>query len=158
MDDLNTLLERTTPSVSAPNVGALTRRARVRHRRRWASVVIPLVVLAAGAVALRPATGHHVTTANSTQPIGTWRRTSPPPLDLNRRCGRSRCPMVASSSSPAASMATHPRIRSKRRCTTRSPITGPGLGRRPSRCTPEAQICSPPTTKWSWCYTETAVR
>ena len=62
MDDLIELLERTTPSVSAPNVGALTRRARVRHRRRWASVVIPLVVLAAGAVALRPGNGsprHH---------------------------------------------------------------------------------------------------
>ncbi|MDQ1509500.1 MAG: hypothetical protein QOG50_1344 [Actinomycetota bacterium] len=82
MDDLIELLEHTTPVVSAPNVGALRRRARVRRRRRWASVVIPLVVLAAGAVALRPATGHRVTTANAPQPVGTWRRTSPPPLDL----------------------------------------------------------------------------
>jgi hypothetical protein len=82
MDDLIELLERTTPSVSPPNVGRLRRRARLRRRRRWASVLIPLVVLAAGAVAFRPATGHHVTTANSSQPIGTWRRTSPPPLDL----------------------------------------------------------------------------
>jgi hypothetical protein len=82
MDDLITLLERTTPSVSAPNSGALRRRARARRRRRWASVVIPVVVVAAGAVAFRPDAGHHVTTANSAQPIGTWRRASPPPLDL----------------------------------------------------------------------------
>ena len=83
MDDLIDLLERTTPTVAAPSVGALTRRARVRRVRRWASFVIPLVVVAAGAVALRPATGSHVTTANGSQSIGTWRRASPPPLDLS---------------------------------------------------------------------------
>jgi hypothetical protein len=44
--------------------------------------MIPLVVVVAGTVALRPATGHRVTTANAPQPIGTWRRASAPPLDL----------------------------------------------------------------------------
>ena len=158
MDDLIELLERTTPSVSAPNVGALTRRARVRRRRRWASVVVPLVVLAAGAVALRPATGHHVTTANSPQPIGTWRRTSPPPLDLTSQVrtvtlSDGRLVVVAGSFDGKV-----PRIRSKRRCTTRTPIAGPGLGPRPSRRTLPAPICSPRTTKWSWWHTATAVR
>jgi hypothetical protein len=81
VDDLIALLERTTPAVSAPNVGGLKRRARVRRGRRWASVVVPLVVLAAGAIALSPATGRHVTTA-SAPPVGAWRRTSPPPLPL----------------------------------------------------------------------------
>jgi hypothetical protein len=82
MDDLITLLERTTPSVSPPDVSRLTRRARARRRRRWASIVIPLVVVAAGTVTLGPATGHRVTTANAPQPIGAWRRASPPPVDL----------------------------------------------------------------------------
>ena len=81
MDDLIALLERTTPSITAPDVGKLKRRARVRRGRRWASVVVPLVALAGSAIALSPVVGHHVTTA-SAPPAGTWRRTSPPPIAL----------------------------------------------------------------------------
>lgn len=82
MDDLIALLERTTPSVAPPNVARLTRRARARRGRRLAFAVIPLLLLVASAIALRPATGGHVTTAGAPQ-LGTWRRTSPPPLDLS---------------------------------------------------------------------------
>lgn len=76
MDDLIALLERTTPAVSAPNVGKLKRRARVRRGRRWASVVVPLVVLAGSAIALSPVAGHRDNTASA--PGGTWRSTSGP--------------------------------------------------------------------------------
>jgi hypothetical protein len=82
MDDLVTLLERTTPSVDAPDVRRLTRRARARRGRRWAAVVIPLVALTASAVALRPVTGRHLTTASASQPVGTWHLASAPPIDL----------------------------------------------------------------------------
>lgn len=82
MDDLVKLLERTTPAVSAPDVRRLTRRARARLVRRLACIGVPLVALAAGAVAMRPATQDRVSTASGTRVIGTWRRTSPPPIDL----------------------------------------------------------------------------
>ena len=83
MDELVTLLERTTPSVSTPDVRRLTRRARARRGRRWVLVVVPIVALTASAVALRPLAGHRVTTASTPQPVGTWHRASAPPIDLS---------------------------------------------------------------------------
>ncbi len=82
MDELVTRLESTTPSVAAPNLHGIRRRARVRRGRRWAVVALPLAGLTASAIALSPMSGHHVTTAGAPEPTGTWRQASPPPLDL----------------------------------------------------------------------------